>query len=290
MLTWGHVIINGVLAAAVAMLFISYEYIVAALIGIAVPEQYEPIALLDPYVVLGGVATAAFLYALVTDNTPQRVWKGLVMVLIMLSTLPYAPYMAQVIAQIVWDFASWLFNPPLFAAAISAMFSTMGLVAVMIQSTIPAGALAAGLLIAMAPYILTTMLYYYNLFVYNPLKDALMKLLKVFAVKAHLGFLMPVGLYVVSILLFLSYLPVFFLMMFYVLGILVGAVIGVIWGGPAAVVFDVVGLLVGILLATAIGSFFQRLLRDVPAELFFPLVPVVGLIPFILAAIPVLAV
>lgn len=292
MLTWGQVVINGLLAAALIVIFYNYPLVIAAILGLA-PEAAEKIPALEIVSfasIIIAVWLASIMYALAVDHTPQRLFKGIAIALI--ATLTYSTLTATEIAYfiggIIRQVVGWLYGTPIAGFLFSTMLSVAGLIVALNALNAITGAVLTGLILAAMPTIFAMMSYIYTSLVYNPLKDAILKFIKTFAVKTRLGFLMPIALYVTSIVLFIIYSPVLLFMIFFSFGVLLGAIVSILIGGLAKVVIDMIAFGVGVLLITSAMPWVTRILQNVPNEILVTITPMTLFIIALLGIVPIL--
>ena len=298
MLAWGHVLLNGLLAAFLYVLFAHYNAIfygllfdVAALNDPALSRALQNI----PYVpivpeaaITAAILIASVLYAVAVDNTPLRALKGVLMGAIGVTAgkslswllgVYYGAYLRHLVA--------FLLNP-MGAVGVSLAALLYGAVTSMIALQSVIGAAALGFVVGSVPSIVSYVSYFYSALVVSPLKSALAKLIAVFARRVHLGFLVPIGVYTVSVILFFALLPIAFLLLFWLLGILVGAVVAFAALGVFELVVQAAAFFVGALVSAVLGAWTQRLFRGIPDEVVIVTSPV--FLAFILAiAAPLVA-
>jgi hypothetical protein len=298
MLTWGHVLLNGLLAAFIYVLFTHYNAIfyglmfdVAALNDPALSRALQSIPyvpLVPEHAITAAVLTASVLYAVAVDNTPLRALKGVLMGAIGVAAgksmswllgVYYGAYLRHLVA--------FLLNPA-GAVGVSLAALLYGAVTAMIALQSVVGAAALGFVIGSVPSIVSYVSYFYSALVVNPLRSALARLIAVFARRVHLGFLVPIGMYTVSVILFFALLPIAFLLFFWLLGILVGAIVALAALGVFELVVQAATFFLGALAATVLAAWTQRLFRGIPDEVVVVTSPV--FLAFVLAiAAPLIA-
>jgi len=260
-LTLGAILANASLASIFQAMFVEYNRVLAEMLGIAVPGKPPP--LLPPEVVMGATALACVLYAVAVDDTPYRALKGIAMAAIALSmgyAIDAAGY-GWAIGKLVEALGAGgaAVSTSLVALATGAV---AGVAAVKSAITV----LLAGLIVALSPTVIAYVWSVYASLVWNPLKYALLKLLAVFARRVTLGFLMPVGIYVVSVVGLVLALPVVLAVTMWFAGLVLGLLVAALAGSALGIAVHAILLLVGAAIGTAMSAWAARFAREVPTE------------------------
>ena len=262
-LSLGAIVVNAALAALFQALFLEYNKIIAGILaasGLAAPGA---VPLIPPDVVRGATALAAVLYAVTVDDTPYRALKGLA-----LASLSLAMSRAIDAAALGWAIRMLLetinaANATVLSGILSLLVGiATGVMAVKSGLT----ALFAGFVIALSPTVVSYVWSLYAVLVWNPLKGALLKMLAVIARRLTLGFLMPLGVYVVAVVGVALALPVAAILLMWVGGVIIGLLVALFTTGAFGAVMNAVLVLLGAALGTTISAWAVRFLRDVPSE------------------------
>lgn len=295
-LTWGQVFLNGILAATLFILFVNYNSLFYGLLFGTTNATQALIAntvklpLLPQYVVSSAIMIAAILYAVAVDNTPIRVIKGIVMGLIGVTAgQELADVLGMYIGHYIYELVGFLTNP---AGALGPMLGALSggvLISFTLIATTVEGAVALGFVFGNLPGVISFVTYIYSVLVANPLRTALLKLLSVFTKRTHLGFLMPIGIYVVSVLMFFVFLPVAFILLYWLLGMLLGTFIALATLGPAEFAIQVIGFLVGLAVTSILQGWVSRIYREIPSDVILMTSPAIAIILLAIAAVPIAA-
>jgi hypothetical protein len=270
-LTLGAVLANAALAGIFQAMYVEYNRILAGLLGLALP-QGPP--LLPPEVVMGAVALACVLYAAAVDDTPYRALKGLAMAAVALS-------MGYAIDAAGYGRAVRVLLEALGAGSAAVSSSVLAMVAgaaagvAAVKSAVTI--LLAGLVVSLSPTVIAYVWSIYASLVWNPLKYALLKVLAVFARRVTLGFLMPVGIYAVSVVGIALAMPVVLIAVMWLAGVVLGLLVAAFSLGPYGIAVNALLMLAGAAIGAAISAWAARFAREVPPE-------------FLLLGAPVLAV
>jgi len=260
-LSLGAIVANAALAALFQALFLEYNRIIAGILAASGLPGAVP--LIPPDVVRGATALAAALYAVTVDDTPYRALKGLA-----LASLSLAMSRAIDAAALGWAIRVLLeaFNA-VNATVLSGVLSLlMGIVTGVAAVKSGLTALFAGFVIALSPVVVSYVWSLYASLVWNPLKGALLKMLAVVARRLTLGFLMPLGVYVVAVVGVALALPVAAILLMWVAGIIVGLLVAVFTTGAFGALMHAVLVLLGAALGTTVSAWATRFLREVPSE------------------------
>ncbi|MFP3252187.1 MAG: hypothetical protein RXO32_10735 [Thermoproteus sp.] len=295
-LTWGQVFINGILAATLFIMFVNYNSLFYGLLLGTTNATQTLIAktvklpLLPQTVVASAIMIAAVLYAVAIDDTPIRVIKGVVMGLIGVTAgQEIANVLGMYIGHYIYELVTFLTNPldvlgPMLGALAGGVLISFTLVATTVE-----GAVALGFVFGNLPGVISFVTYIYSVLIANPLRTALLKLLSVFTKRTHLGFLMPIGIYAVSVLMFFVFLPVAFILLYWLLGMLLGTFIALAVLGPAEFAIQVIGFLVGLAVTSILQGWVSRIYREIPSDVVLMTSPAIAIILLAIAAVPIAA-
>lgn len=272
MLPWGAVLINGFLAWLFVSLFLEYQwYILALLKGLGVPvpspEALPQIDIVSKAAVYTALTAGAIIYAVTVDNTPSRLFKGMAIAFIAIAIQEGATkvqalsalfnYLTEFYRSIVEYIGNILAAPLGFGAV--ALVPTLLLLDAL---DIP-GKVLTGMLFALYPYVLAVVWHIYDRYIGDPFFKAATKLVGTLAKRMHLGFLMPFALYIITVVSYILSFPVTLFLIGWTLSIVLFVIIKYAIGSIAALVLDVVFYLLGVIVATTLSTWMNRILEVV---------------------------